>query len=653
MSHRINPPWGSKHDQEPGDDYCLVHMPMFDMRFPPLGLDLLQAVLQSAGLRGQVIHANLQFVEDLTPNLGQTLYLCRDALLSDWMFAHMAFPQLSGADKVDEYIEELCRKAYVYRFLDKELIRTQLLSCRQWAETFVDKIVQSILVPQPRVVGCSVFHSQYIPVLALLNRLRQAAPNIINVMGGPHCGGVVGQTTHRNIPWLDYVVAGDADEIIVPLVKAILDQGPNISPEQAWRGVLVPGHRQQGYPPPDQWFAITNDLGALPPPDHGDYLQTISSLPKVQAYVRQPVLTFESSRGCYRAQAKPCTFCSVDQGTRIYRKKNATQVMAELDYLADCYETHSFLATDSIMDRSWFQTFLPALAAKGSPYQLFYEVPASLSQEQVKIAAEAGVVWLQPGIESFDTRILRLMNKGISGWQNVQLLKWCRQYGIRVAWNILYGSPGEEDSWYQEMAQFLPALAHLQPPSAVGPVNFCRNSAYYDEADKYNLRLKPDSPWRHIIPWPEETIADVLYSFVLETEGDEAVERLGLKALQQAASQWKTRFAAPELPLLLMKQAQDALLVEDSRDGQLISREFAGLEKELLLLGESAPRREETCLLLQDRGYSPQAVETAIEELVESQLLLNLDGHLLTLAILGDCKPLADNEHQIFPELKL
>lgn len=139
----------------------------------------------------------------------------------------------------------------------------------------------------------------------------------------------------------------------------------------------------------------------------------------------------------------------------------------------------------------------------------------------------------------------------------------------------------------------------------------------------------------------------------METEGDEPQERPGLKALQQAASQWKTRFAAPELPVLLMKQAQEALLVEDSRDGQLVNREFVGLEKELLLLGESAPRREEACLLLQDRGYSPQALETAIEELVESRLLLNMDGHLLTLAILGDCKPLADNDHQIFPELKL
>ena len=44
------------------DDYCLVHMPVFDIQFPPLGLGLLQAILQSGGLRGRVNYASLQFV---------------------------------------------------------------------------------------------------------------------------------------------------------------------------------------------------------------------------------------------------------------------------------------------------------------------------------------------------------------------------------------------------------------------------------------------------------------------------------------------------------------------------------------------------------------------------------------------------------------
>ena len=64
----------------------------------------------------------------------------------------------------------------------------------------------------------------------------------------------MGQTTHRNSPWVDYLVAGDADELIVSLFQSILAQGRAIAPDQAARGVLVPDHREAGYPPPAQWF---------------------------------------------------------------------------------------------------------------------------------------------------------------------------------------------------------------------------------------------------------------------------------------------------------------------------------------------------------------------------------------------------------------
>ena len=155
----------------------------------------------------------------------------------------------------------------------------------------------------------------------------------------------------------------------------------------------------------------------------------------------------------------------------------------------------------------------------------------------------------------FDTRVLRLMNKGTDSWQNVQMLKWCRQYGIRVTWNILYGFPGEEDQWYEEMAAMLPALVHLQPPTAVGPVNFCRNSAYYDQADHYQIQLQPDSAYQHIIPWPPDTRADVLYSFAVATSSEQR-DLPGLKAVQQAVRHWQSRFSVPELPQLTMRFAR-------------------------------------------------------------------------------------------------
>jgi hypothetical protein len=60
----------------------------------------------------------------------------------------------------------------------------------------------------------------------------------------------------------------------------------------------------------------------------------------------------------------------------------------------------------------------------GAAWRLFYEVKANLSHQQLELLARAGVRWVQPGIESLHTEVLRLMDKGVAGWQNIQLLKW-------------------------------------------------------------------------------------------------------------------------------------------------------------------------------------------------------------------------------------
>ena len=47
------------------------------------------------------------------------------------------------------------------------------------------------------------------------------------------------------------------------------------------------------------------------------------------------------------------------------------------------------------------------------------------------------------------------MDKGVKGWHNVQLLKWSREYGLRLSWSILWGFPGEKDEWYAEMVEWM------------------------------------------------------------------------------------------------------------------------------------------------------------------------------------------------------
>jgi len=84
------------------------------------------------------------------------------------------------------------------------------------------------------------------------------------------------------------------------------------------------------------------------------------------------------------------------------------------------------------------------------------------------------------------------MRKGTTALRNIQLLKWAREYGVGVEWNILYGFPGEVDADYEETLALIPKIAHLQAPSGIGPVRIDRFAPYYETPEAFGITgLRP------------------------------------------------------------------------------------------------------------------------------------------------------------------
>ena len=100
---------------------------------------------------------------------------------------------------------------------------------------------------------------------------------------------------------------------------------------------------------------------------------------------------------------------------------------------------------------------------------LFYETKANLRKDQVALYRAAGLTAIQPGIESLSTPVLKLMRKGVSALQNLQLLKWCSEYGIDAKWNFLAGFPGEAPEWYAGLPELVRKVRHLCRRSGFQP----------------------------------------------------------------------------------------------------------------------------------------------------------------------------------------
>jgi ribosomal peptide maturation radical SAM protein 1 len=141
-------------------------------------------------------------------------------------------------------------------------------------------------------------------------------------------------------------------------------------------------------------------------------------------------------------------------------------------------------------------------------------VKANLNRRHVERLAEAGVCRIQPGIESMSDRVLKLMRKGTTALRNIQLLKWCKEFGIEADWNVLYGFPGENRGDYQEMLNLLRTIRFLGPPSGCGPLRLDRFSPYHSKPEDFGIRdVRPLAVYRYLYPVDEQQLAKIAYHF--------------------------------------------------------------------------------------------------------------------------------------------
>ena len=166
-------------------------------------------------------------------------------------------------------------------------------------------------------------------------------------------------------------------------------------------------------------------------------------------------------------------------------------------------------ATGVILPHRFFESLLPRLARADLGLTIFYEVKSNLTYHQIELLASAGVRLLQPGIESLSTPILRLMRKGVTGFQNLRLLKWAAELGVDVAWNLLYDFPGEDKGEYTQMAALVPLISHLQPPHAgCRRVRIDRFSPLFSDKDRFGHKsLSPYPAYETVFGLPPERLS--------------------------------------------------------------------------------------------------------------------------------------------------
>jgi ribosomal peptide maturation radical SAM protein 1 len=548
----------------------LLSMPFGALERQALGLSLLKASLTELNIACDVRYLTFTFAEFIGYEEYQWMVfeVPYTAFAGDWTFTHTLYGAHQESEKA--YIEEvLCGTWRLDRSAIDRILRIRTLSLH-----FLDYCLAAIPWEEYAIVGFTSTFEQNIASLSLARRIKAAYPDITLVFGGANWEAEMGIELQRQFPFVDYVCSGEAERSFSALAQQVLT-GKTVE----CLDTPIPGityRLEPGLVSTHELKPSATEMDALPIPDYSDYFQDLEQS-TVAAFV-VPTLLFETSRGCWWGAKSHCTFCGLNGGTMAFRSKSARRALKELAYLVDRWQMDSVEVVDNILDMQYFKDMLPALAREGRALHMFYEVKANLTREHVRLLHEAGVHRIQPGIESLSDHVLKLMRKGTTVLQNIQLLKWCKEYNITVDWNILYGFPGETADDYSAMLKLLPLVRFFQPPVACGPIRLDRFSPYHNSPTMFGFtNVRPLTPYKYLYPFSSESLDKIAYYFDFDYMPDVTSINYAAEVISYVES-WRR---SPELGALRAVSKSDGTLVLiDTRANAILPEfVFSGMDR--------------------------------------------------------------------------
>jgi ribosomal peptide maturation radical SAM protein 1 len=613
----------------------LVSMPFKDLRHPPIQLGILQRCLELASITARSYSLELAFMDHLHAKTAGGLggkpltidHYQRVATqefvvhLGDWIFKVPPYAEPSPDD--EEYLAHVRAKG-----VSDDAI-TIAIRMKNSVPEFLEDAANELLAGAPRIVGFSTVFQQNVASLVLAKILKARDPTMKIVFGGGNCDGLMGRAIHNCFPWVDFVIRGEGERVLVGLVRDILADEP-IHPQS---GLC---YRIDGY----STAVLQKDepqvpIDEIPTPIYDDYFERLARTPLRSELWPEVAILFESSRGCWWGAKSHCTFCGLNSSLMRFRSKPASRVAEEILSMAARYRVLDFVAVDDIIDLHHIRELFPLLRASGADLTLFYETKANLTKDQLHSFHDAGVNAIQPGIESLSTPILRLMRKGVTALQNLRLLKWCAEIGIMPAWNLLYGFPGEPPEEYERMTELVPSLVHLEPPMFM-PVELERFSPYFDRPTEFGIEIIGPLPhYRFLYSIAPEELSNLAYDFEYRYS-DGRDPSIYTKGLAEAVEHWR-QVGARAFGSLTYRRGPGFLLVQDRRPGlDTADYRFDGIEAKIYLACDAGATAADVCRQLSaegDKTMDAGEIENYLQELVDVRLMYREGKSFLSLAI--------------------
>jgi ribosomal peptide maturation radical SAM protein 1 len=629
---------------------ALVNMPFAVALRPSLQIGLLKAIGRRAGFPVDDYYFNL----DLAVQLGFRFCSGLDNPFygsglknhffgtGDWLFSVAAFGEEKRSEDYLDYLAEVPER------IDRLEQETGGTAARfkelreRVIPAFIEDCINRVDWGAYGAVGFTSTYEQTVASLALARRIKERWPHVVIMFGGASVRDEIGAEYMRSFPYVDYIVSGEGDDVFPELLTR-LAEGRAMDD---MRGVCSRRGDDVHFLGP---AALVRDIDGLPTPDYGSFYEAVrrhgieTTLVQWERVAQGEGLPVQSSRGCWWGQKSHCTFCAFNGDTIQYRSMSSERFLAELDELNKRYGRTKFMACDSILNMKLVDGLFGPLGARQSPYEFgFFYTKAGLTREQLKILARGGMRSMAAGIESLNTRILKLMCKGTTRLQNINLLRWATYYGINAGYLLLHGFPGEKPEDYEEEKDTFRLIRHLPPPGKHQGLLLQRSSPFFNDAALFpTTQRRPMRFYSFIYP-PHVNLEAAAFVFDYEPIAGVLPEEAHDEA-RTIIAQWQTDWDSRPQPSLTYRRMESDLLIVDTRFGAESPRSYAlsGSDADVYEACSSAPRTlAQVCKMLASNNPRLNPDEESVEEtcadLCEAGLMIGEAGKYLSLALPAD-----------------
>jgi ribosomal peptide maturation radical SAM protein 1 len=590
--------------------------PLFNR--PSIQLGSLKSYLESNAdwLKVDTEHPYLE----IAATLGTELYhlICQNTWISEALYAPLVFPeQRSSCETLAANLAGKTGKEFEKIFSYGKIHTTISDKLQSWTS--------SLELSKHKIVGFSVCFHQLLASVAAAKLIKKNHPHISIVFGGSSCAGKTGRSLLKVFDCIDFVIQGEGEKSLLQLAEYL--SGRRMKPPAGLLSSNEPADNSVA-----ENFQLSS-LKSLPTPDYDGYFAELQKHFKSNPII--PILPVEFSRGCWWNR---CNFCNLNLQWCGYRFKKTTQVLSEVQKLANKYGCLDFSFTDNMLPPKESLKFFSQTGASSLDLNFFAEIRPTKEDSDINnyylTCRRGGLSSIQVGIESLSNSLLKKMDKGTSVIDNIAAMRASLEYYIKLEGNLILQFPGSTSS---EVDETLANLDYLLPFSPLNVAAFFLGyeSPVYASPEKFGISAITNHRNNSRI-FPHKTLKK-LSLIVQGYRGDLTYQKKIWRPVAAKVKKWQKyhsqrKVSALEKPLLYYRDGKEFLIIrQEIIDGRIFHHRLKGTSRQIYLFCTEI--RSDKELTDKFHGISEKEIKNFIEDLQNKRLLFSDKGKNLSLAV--------------------